>query len=112
MRAPVLFTPQQRISSDDGLVRAIELVLTPLAFAGIGWLLDRALGTTPWLLIVLPAVAFVGKVIAEWYRYDHRMKGHEARLTADRPTHARSIDVADDAPDHLPTGVTLDEDLA
>ena len=104
-------TPTKRIGSDDGLVRAIELVLTPVAFAGIGWVLDRVFGTSPVLLIVLPTVAFVGKVLAEWFKYDHKMKGLEAELLGDRPTHTRRLDHLADSTDTggaLPEGVTLD----
>ena len=108
MRAPALFTPQQRIGSDDGLVRAIELVVTPIVFAGLGYLADRALGTGPVLLIVFASVTLVGKVIAEWYRYDHRMKGIEAAMAKDRPTNARRLETPVEESTSLPTGVTLD----
>ena len=112
MRAPVLFTPQQRIGSDDGLVRAIELVVTPIVFAGFGWLLDRAFGTFPVLLIALASLAFVGKVVAEWYRYDNRMRNLEQHLTADRPTHARTLERTELDDGKLPEGVVLDTDAA
>ena len=112
MRAPVLFTPQQRIGSDDGLVRAIELVVTPIVFAGFGWLLDRAFGTFPVLLIALASLAFVGKVVAEWYRYDNRMRNLEQHLTADRPTHARTLERTELDDGKLPEGVLLDTDAA
>jgi hypothetical protein len=108
MRAPVLFTPQQRVGSDDGLVRAIELVLTPLVFAGVGLLLDKAFGTTPVLTIVLAAVALVGKVAAEWYRYDHRMRRHEDELLGDRPSNTRRLTTPEPTEGGLPAGVTLD----
>ena len=36
----------------QGLQMALDLVLGPLVGAGIGWGLDRLLGTNPWLLLV------------------------------------------------------------
>jgi ATP synthase protein I len=36
------------------------LVASVLVGGGIGWLLDRKLGTAPWLLLVGGAIGFVG----------------------------------------------------
>ncbi len=75
----------------DALAMAFELVFTPLLFALGGWLLDRWLGTTPVLLIVLVVLAVVGMAVRTYYGYDARMKVHEAagpwarRSVADTP---------------------------
>lgn len=62
----------------DALAMAFELVFTPLVFALGGWFLDRWLGTTPVLLIVLVVLAVVGMGVRMYYGYDARMKVHEA----------------------------------
>ncbi len=109
MRIPSLTSPPRRVAHDDGLVRAVELVVTPLLFAGAGLLADRWLGTMPVLTVLFGVLALVGKVLAEWYRYGAQMDRHTEDLTADRPTNARRLEPTPAEPaGHLPTGVTLD----
>jgi F0F1-type ATP synthase assembly protein I len=53
----------------DTLARAFEFAVTPLIFAFIGHLLDRWLGTSPALAIVLAVLAVVGMSIKLYYGY-------------------------------------------
>lgn len=109
MRIPSLTSPPRRVAHDDGLVRAVELVVTPMLFAGAGWLLDRWLGTMPILTVVFGVLALAGKVLAEWYRYGAQMDHHAEALAAERPQHARRLEPAPPiAAGTLPTGVTLE----
>ena len=98
------------VAADDGLVRAIELVATPLIFAGIGWLLDRWLGTTPLFILALAALALIGKVLAEYYRYSYAMDEHAGELSSERPTNVRVIDTAVEPDGKLPAGITLGDE--
>ena len=100
----------QTVGTDDGLVRAIEIVVTPIIFAGIGWAVDRVLGTTPVFLFVFATVALAGKFLAEYYRYTHLMGVHEAELLAERPALPRRIERVELPDGRLPVGVTLDAD--
>ena len=97
-------------SSDDGLAKAFEIVLTPAIFAAAGFGLDRWWDTGPWLALSFGMVAFVGKLLVEWYRYAERMRVHEQEMAASRPSVQRGIDRATghDEPASLPTGVSLD----
>ena len=61
----------------DGLARAFELAVTPAIFAAIGYGLDRWLGTTPLLTIVLLLFALVGTTYMAWVRYDAEMRRRE-----------------------------------
>jgi hypothetical protein len=63
---------------DDGLSRAIELVLTPLFLGGIGFALDAWLGTRPFLAIGLGVAGVVGIFVKLWLGYDREMRAHEA----------------------------------
>ncbi len=63
---------------DDETTRGLELAFTPVVFGGIGWLLDRWLGTTPLLALVLAAFALVGTVAKMWFGYDARMRELES----------------------------------
>ena len=61
----------------DALARAFELVVTPLVFAGLGWLLDGWLGIRPVLTVVLAAFAVAGVVVSMYYGYELEMRRHE-----------------------------------
>lgn len=96
--------------SEDGLAKAIEIVVTPVLFAVAGFGLDRWLDTGPWLAISFGMVAFVVKLLTEWYRYAERMRAHEAELASARPAQSRGLDRAAeiDEPTSLPAGVVLE----
>jgi F0F1-type ATP synthase assembly protein I len=66
----------QRISS--GFELAFEFALSILLFFGIGWLLDRWLGTAPLFMIVGFLVGAVGNFFRLWYLYDGAMRTAEA----------------------------------
>ncbi|MEM8904381.1 MAG: AtpZ/AtpI family protein [Actinomycetota bacterium] len=76
---------------DDGFSRAIELVVTPVIFALIGFGLDTWLGLTPVLTICLAVFAIVGSAASAWYRYDARMKEHEDELRHHRAAGSSTV---------------------
>ena len=96
--------------SEDGLAKAVEIVMTPAIFAAVGFGLDRWWGTGPWLALSFGTVAFIVKLVVEWYRYAERMQVHEQELASSRPSERRSIDrdTGLNEPASLPTGVSLD----
>lgn len=65
----------------DAMGRATEIALLPAVFGGLGWLLDRWLGTRPVFFIVLVVFAFGGMLVRMWLGYDAAMRRHEAELT-------------------------------
>ena len=69
-----------RTTNDDALGQGMDAALTIALFFGIGFALDRWLGTTPWLMIVFTLLAAVGFFAKFKYRYDARMAEHEAEL--------------------------------
>ena len=60
--------------------RGFELVVTPLVFGGIGWLVDRAVGTHLVFMIGLAVFAVIGMFVRIWLGYDLEMREHEAQL--------------------------------
>jgi len=64
----------------DAMSRATEIALLPAAFAFLGWLVDRWLGTSPAFLLGLLVFAFAGMLVRLWLGYDAEMKRHEAEL--------------------------------
>ena len=78
-----LFPTNLRVTrSDDALGRGMDVALTVLLFFGIGYALDRWLGTTPWFMIGLTLLASIGFFASLKYRYDARMEELEAERTA------------------------------
>ena len=73
----------------DGLARAFELAATPAIFAGLGWLLDRWVGTQPLFMILGFLFAIAGVGYMTWFRYEAEMKQHEADAVWNRK-HRRS----------------------
>jgi F0F1-type ATP synthase assembly protein I len=63
---------------DDAWSRAIELALTPVVAAGIGYVIDRVVGTVPIFTIVFLVLAVIGTFVKMYYAYDTKMKAHDA----------------------------------
>ncbi len=98
----------------EGLTRAFELAITPTLFAGLGWFVDRRLGTTPLFMITLLLLTMVGMGLRWWYDYDRRMTLMENELRARRSEGSvatpRPVHRSPELPDgRLPAGVTLDD---
>ena len=60
----------------------MDVALTVLLFFGIGYALDRWLGTTPWFMIGLTVLASIGFFVSFKYRYNARMEQLEAERAA------------------------------
>jgi hypothetical protein len=58
--------------------RGTELALTPLIFVGLGWLVDRAAGTSPGFTIGVGALGITGTFVKAWLGYDQDMRRVEA----------------------------------
>jgi F0F1-type ATP synthase assembly protein I len=76
-------------ATDDKIGKGIDVALVTLSFLGIGYALDRWLGTKPVFMIVLVVLALIGEFVRFWYDYDARMKVLEAQRASavygDRP---------------------------
>ena len=79
-----LLTGSTRINrgTDDRLGKSIDVALVTLVFLGVGYALDRWLGTKPIFMIALVVLALVGEFVRFWYDYDARMKVLEAQRAA------------------------------
>lgn len=62
----------------DGMARGMEIVLTPLVFGAIGWLLDGWLGTGHVLAIAFGIFGVVGIFVKMKLGYDEQMASAEA----------------------------------
>jgi F0F1-type ATP synthase assembly protein I len=85
-------TPPSRVSpsgNSDTINQGIDNALAVALLFGIGFGLDRWLGTAPWLMISLSLLGGVGVFAKMKYRYDEQMAEHEAqrreRARAGRP---------------------------
>ena len=79
-----LVTGSTRINrgTDDRLGKSIDVALVTLVFLGVGYLLDRWLGTKPIFMIGFVVLALVGEFVRFWYDYDSRMKVLEEQRAA------------------------------
>ncbi len=59
----------------EALSRALEMVLAPLLFAFLGWLI------APVFALVLGVLAVVGQFVRLYYQYARRMDAEQARVT-------------------------------
>ena len=62
----------------DAFATAFEFAAVTAIFLGIGWLLDRWLGTAPWFMVGLTLFCLIGKSILLLATYNEKMKRHEA----------------------------------
>jgi F0F1-type ATP synthase assembly protein I len=56
---------------------AYELVVSPLILAGLAFLIDRWIGTTPVLTVIAALLGLAGAVIKLYYVYGHEMARHD-----------------------------------
>jgi hypothetical protein len=63
---------------DDNVGRGIEMALTVALMVGIGYVIDRWLGTAPVFMIVMTVLAGVGFFAKYKYQYDAKMDQLEA----------------------------------
>lgn len=67
-----------RAGGGETMGKGFEFVVVVAVFFGLGWLLDRALGTSPWFMVALSVFGMAGQVVRMWYVYDAEMRRHEA----------------------------------
>jgi F0F1-type ATP synthase assembly protein I len=88
LKPPSIETRNTR-ATDDKIGKGIDVALVTLTFLGIGYVLDRWLGTKPLCMVVLVVLALIGEFVRFWYDYDARMKVLEAQRASavhgDRP---------------------------
>jgi ATP synthase protein I len=60
------------------LGRGMEFALVVLVFLGIGYGIDRWLGTRPWFMVGLVVFSVIGQFIKMYYEYTAAMEVHEA----------------------------------
>ena len=90
---------QQRIAdaqhSGQTLGRGMDFALVVLVFLGIGYGLDRWLGTRPGFMIGLTVFAVVGQFVKMYYDYTNTMEQLEAqRAEGSKASKARRDDKA------------------
>jgi F0F1-type ATP synthase assembly protein I len=77
-------TEQMRHSSGS-----YELVLSPLIFALIAYLIDGWLGTTPILTIMAAVIGLTGAVVKLYLGYGREMDAHDVGAPWAKPTRIR-----------------------
>ena len=86
-----LLTPRRPINeiqqSGQTLGRGMDFALVVAVFFGVGWLLDRVFGTSPWFTVVLVVVGFVGQFVKMYYEYSATMQRMEEARASKATAH-------------------------
>lgn len=69
----------------SSLSHAFEIAMVPLVFAGLGWLLDRLLGTGWVFASTLAVIGLAGTLVKLYYAYSHEMAVLEESASWRRP---------------------------
>jgi hypothetical protein len=80
-----LIPTSTRVRRDDQVGRGMDAVFTLALFLGVGYLVDRWLGTTPAFMIVLVVVGSIGLFVSFKARYEATMRGLEEQRQHGRP---------------------------
>ena len=70
-----LMPSQRSLNQSHG---SFELVLSPVILAFLGFLLDRQLGTGPWIMVVAAVVGLFGATTKVILEYKAKMAEHES----------------------------------
>lgn len=76
------------------MARGFEFAVTPAVFGGIGWLIDRAVGTHLVFMIALAVFGFVGMFARMWIGYEAAMKREEQSAPWKKALDAHHANVA------------------
>jgi len=79
---------------DQSSVMGVELISATLTWAGIGWLVDRWLGTAPWFLAVGALVGNAAGIYLVWLR-GRRLDSIEANVA--HPVGGEPLGIAADS---------------
>lgn len=71
----------QQLNASSG---SFELVLSAALLGGLGFGVDRWLGTTPWLTIGFTVFGLVGSIVSIYYRYRAQMARFEPARVDER----------------------------
>ena len=91
---PTPTSARRTLNGDDALGQGMEAALMMAVFLGIGWLLDRWLGTTPWFMVGLVVFAAVGVFVTMKVRYTTRMEALEQERLERAGAHRTSSGVS------------------
>lgn len=61
-------------AADSGWVLMVELIAATFTWGGIGWLLDRWLGTAPWFMITGFVIGWSTGIYLAWVRHGGEQK--------------------------------------
>ena len=95
--------------SGQTLGRGMDFALVMLVFLGIGYGLDRLLGTRPLFMIGLVVFSVVGQFLKMYFEYSASMQQHEAERVAAQQRQPRYHTPA--APAEEPTPSIVDQYL-
>lgn len=86
---PSPISVRNAMRSDDTLMQGVEGALVVIMFLGVGYGLDRWLGTRPWLTISVFLLGVLGLFFSWRAKYMNRMEELEAQRRSELSEHRR-----------------------
>jgi F0F1-type ATP synthase assembly protein I len=79
-----LLRPHVRVDPKDQVGQGMDAVFVLVLFFGIGFFIDRQLGSTPWAMVTLSTLGAIGVFYRLKMAYEAKMSAHEQDLQTSR----------------------------
>jgi F0F1-type ATP synthase assembly protein I len=84
-------TPPRRVEPDDSVVQGMEAVLVLVLFLGLGFLIDRWLGSAPVFTLAMTLLGPVGLFLKFKHSYIARMERLEAQRRPGSTSESKTV---------------------
>jgi F0F1-type ATP synthase assembly protein I len=79
-----LLRPHVRVDPKDQVGQGMDAVFVLVLFFGIGFFIDRQVGSTPWAMLIATTLGAVGVFYKLKMAYEAKMSAHEQDLQTSR----------------------------
>jgi F0F1-type ATP synthase assembly protein I len=79
-----LLRPHVRVDPKDQIGQGMDAVFVLVLFFGIGFFIDRQMGSTPWAMVIASTLGAIGVFYKLKLAYEAKMSAHEQDLQTSR----------------------------
>jgi F0F1-type ATP synthase assembly protein I len=79
-----LLRPHVRVNPKDQVGQGMDAVFVLVLFFGIGFFIDRQMGSTPWAMVIASTLGAIGVFYKLKLAYEAKMSAHEQDLQTSR----------------------------
>jgi F0F1-type ATP synthase assembly protein I len=76
--------PHVRVDPKDHVGQGMDAVFVLVLFFGVGFMIDRQLGSTPWAMVIATTLGAIGVFYKLKTSYEAKMAAHEADFQTSR----------------------------